>query len=350
MDQVLLVGVLGAAVLAIVLLDKNQRRQTARLTKIEAELAAEKIARLTQQPAPPAIPAQEEEPPEPTRRKRHLALYIGGGVAAVFGSLGARLRSLWNRSPALATTGTVTVVAVASTAAALYLPPNGSSPDTPNVPQPATVSDQPHAKISEIPGRQSGASSKDDDRAARDDTWHKNADASSFTVLRSGAEEPPELSASNETQGPPQNADQPSEPTRPTSPGQSPSGPAPGSNDPSPSPSAPGPIPNDPEPLPPSLAVGNVELADTGKRWCEDVTVELRNTGGSPATSGTVRFGTHILDLFGTDWGTVTQVRSLPAPIPAGGQAEHTWTLCVDAWRVPLGWHIDTLDVAAALN
>ncbi|MET7688552.1 hypothetical protein ABZT06_11305 [Streptomyces sp. NPDC005483] len=91
-------------------------------------------------------------------------------------------------------------------------------------------------------------------------------------------------------------------------------------------------------------------LADTDKRWCEDVTVEFRNTGGSPALSGTVTFGTHILDLFGTNWHTVTQARSLPAPIQAGGEAEHTWTLCVDDWRVPASWHIDTLDVTATLN
>jgi hypothetical protein len=347
--HVLLAGVLGAAVLALVLLHKNQQRQTARLTKIEAEFAAEKIARLTQQLVPPAIPAEEEEPPEPARRKRHLALYIGGGVAAIVSSLGARLRSMWKRSPALATTGTVAVVAVATTAAALCLPSNGTTPDTPNAPQPATVSNPPHAKVSETPGPPSGASLTDDDRAAANDTVHKTTEGSSFKVLRSGAGEPPEPAVSNETERPSQNADQPSQPTRPTTPRPSPSDPGPGASDPGPGPSDPG--PSDPGPVtPPSLTVGPVRLADTEKRWCEDVTVEFRNTGGSPATSGTVTFGTHILDLLGSDWATITQTRALPAPIPAGGEIEHTWTLCVEAWRVPPGWLIHTRDVAAVLN
>ncbi|MFD5542194.1 hypothetical protein ACFWIJ_31330 [Streptomyces sp. NPDC127079] len=80
------------------------------------------------------------------------------------------------------------------------------------------------------------------------------------------------------------------------------------------------------------------------------MTVAFQNAGGSPAPTGTVTFGTYILDVLGIDWHTVTQTRDLPTPIPAGGEAEYTWTLCVDAWRVPLGWHIDTLGVAAALN
>jgi len=93
-----------------------------------------------------------------------------------------------------------------------------------------------------------------------------------------------------------------------------------------------------------------VRLADTEKRWCEDVTVEFRNTGGSPVTAGVVTFGTHIIDLLGTDWKTITQTSELSTPIPPGGTVDRMWTLCVDSWRVPSGWHIDTRDVAAALN
>lgn len=63
-----------------------------------------------------------------------------------------------------------------------------------------------------------------------------------------------------------------------------------------------------------------------------------------------VTFGTHIIDLFGFDWKTIEQTRELPTPIPAGGRVNRTWTLCVDSWRVPAGWHIETRDVAAALN
>ncbi|MGW3445599.1 hypothetical protein [Streptomyces sp. NPDC001076] len=340
MALVLLAGVLGAAVLAIVLLYKNQQRQTARLTKIEAEFAAEKIARLTQQLVPPAIPTEEEEPPEPSRRKRHLALYIGGGVAALLSSLGRRLRSIWKRSPALATTGTVTVVAVASTAAALCLTPNGATSDTPHSPQPATAPNLPRAEPSRTAAPPAGFNSPDDDGTGPNSAPYKSTKISKFT-LTSATGEPPEPAA-GETEHPSQN--QPSTPSGLPTHGTSPSHPGT-----SPSPPGSGPSNSEP-PTPASLSVGNVSLADTEQRWCEDVTVEFHNTGGSPATTGTVTFGTHILDSLGIDWHTVTQTRDLPTPIPADGEAENTWTLCVDSWRVPLGWHIDTLDVTTALN
>ncbi|MER5362788.1 hypothetical protein [Streptomyces sp. NPDC002785] len=80
------------------------------------------------------------------------------------------------------------------------------------------------------------------------------------------------------------------------------------------------------------------------------MTVDIRNTGGTTATSGTLRFGTHILGPLGGDWVTITQTRELPAPVPAGGHVEGTWTLCVDSWRVPMGWHIDTRDVTVTQN
>ncbi|MEU9389525.1 hypothetical protein AB0D86_05915 [Streptomyces sp. NPDC048324] len=80
------------------------------------------------------------------------------------------------------------------------------------------------------------------------------------------------------------------------------------------------------------------------------MTVQFHNGGGSPVTSGVVTFGTHILDAFGGDWKTMTQTRGLSAPVPAGATADRTWTLCVDSWRVPSGWHIDTPNVAATLN
>ncbi|MFD7944020.1 hypothetical protein ACFV5K_13710, partial [Streptomyces sp. NPDC059744] len=37
----------------------------------------------------------------------------------------------------------------------------------------------------------------------------------------------------------------------------------------------------------------------------------------------------------------------LPAPIDAGAARKKTYTVCVDAWRVPLGMHIETRDVTA---
>ncbi|NUR01831.1 MAG: hypothetical protein HOY79_36465 [Streptomyces sp.] len=83
----------------------------------------------------------------------------------------------------------------------------------------------------------------------------------------------------------------------------------------------------------------------TDKRWCEDVTLDFANSGGSAVRSGSVTFGTHIIGALGIDWGTVESTAGLPVPIGAGARKEKTWTVCVDAWRVPLGMHIETRDV-----
>ncbi|MFD8035564.1 hypothetical protein ACFV3F_43975 [Streptomyces sp. NPDC059717] len=117
MEDVLLAGVLGAAVLAIVLLQRTSKKHTQLLAELKAEATAAKIARLAQQQAPISVPAQaEDEDAEPVRRKRHLALYIGGGVAAALASLGKRLRS----APRAVAAGTAVSVAVATTAAAAF--------------------------------------------------------------------------------------------------------------------------------------------------------------------------------------------------------------------------------------
>ncbi|MGW3656020.1 hypothetical protein ACWD6R_10050 [Streptomyces sp. NPDC005151] len=96
------------------------------------------------------------------------------------------------------------------------------------------------------------------------------------------------------------------------------------------------------------LTLGAPERAAADHRWCEKVTVEFRNTGGSPARSGTVTFATHIIGGLGIDWATVETTAPLPAPIDAGAAREKTYTVCVDAWRVPLGMHVETRDITAA--
>lgn len=75
--------------------------------------------------------------------------------------------------------------------------------------------------------------------------------------------------------------------------------------------------------------------------------MEFRNTGGSPVTSGTVTFATHIIGALGIDWATIESAQPLPAPIAAGGLRKQAYTVCVDAWRVPLGMHIETQSVTA---
>ncbi|MGW0121281.1 hypothetical protein [Streptomyces sp. NPDC003327] len=98
------------------------------------------------------------------------------------------------------------------------------------------------------------------------------------------------------------------------------------------------------------LTVSAPTLADGDRRWCERVTVTFRNTGGSPALSGTVTFATHVIGALGLDWGTVTTSQPLPAPIAAGAATTRTYTVCVESWRVPLGTRVDTREVTARLD
>ncbi|MGY0060150.1 hypothetical protein ACWY4P_27010 [Streptomyces sp. LZ34] len=97
---------------------------------------------------------------------------------------------------------------------------------------------------------------------------------------------------------------------------------------------------------PAEVTIGELVRAAADDRWCEKVTVEFRNTGGTPVTSGKITFATHIIDALGIDWATIESTRDLPAPIEAGGKKEKTWEVCVDDWRVPLGMHIETQDAS----
>ncbi|SES39430.1 hypothetical protein SAMN04487983_104848 [Streptomyces sp. yr375] len=97
---------------------------------------------------------------------------------------------------------------------------------------------------------------------------------------------------------------------------------------------------------PADLVVSEPVRAGTDQRWCEDVTLTLHNSGGAAVRSGTIVFGTHVVDALGIDWATRASTAPLPTPIAAGTREVKTWTVCVDAWRVPLGMHIETRDVS----
>ena len=94
------------------------------------------------------------------------------------------------------------------------------------------------------------------------------------------------------------------------------------------------------------LKVGEPVREALEDRWCEKVSVKFRNTGGTPVRSGRVTFGTHVIDGLGIDWATIESKRKLPASIAPGRTVTESWDLCVDAWRVPLGMHIETRDVS----
>ncbi|WP_369390396.1 hypothetical protein AB5J72_24250 [Streptomyces sp. CG1] len=97
---------------------------------------------------------------------------------------------------------------------------------------------------------------------------------------------------------------------------------------------------------PAALSWGRPTTKPADQRWCQKVTVAFRNSGGTAVRSGSVTFGTHIIGLLGIDWGTVDSTAGLPVPIAPGARKSPTWTVCVDAWRVPLGMHIETQDVS----
>lgn len=97
---------------------------------------------------------------------------------------------------------------------------------------------------------------------------------------------------------------------------------------------------------PAKLSVGEPQRKAADDRWCEKVTVTFRNTGESPVRSGTVTFSTHVIGALGVDWATIKSTEKLPAPIGAGERVKKTWPVCVEAWRVPLGMHVETQDVS----
>ncbi|MET9493878.1 hypothetical protein [Streptomyces sp. NPDC006552] len=97
---------------------------------------------------------------------------------------------------------------------------------------------------------------------------------------------------------------------------------------------------------PAALTVSEPVLADAGRRWCQDVTLLLRNSGGSAVRSGTVTFETHVIGALGVDWATLKSAEKLPVPLGAGEEKKKTWTVCVASWRVPLGMHVETRDVS----
>ncbi|MFD0369440.1 hypothetical protein [Streptomyces sp. NPDC127114] len=139
----------------------------------------------------------------------------------------------------------------------------------------------------------------------------------------------------------------------PRTPG-APSGTAPAPGRPAPTTTAPPPPQTTPAPTtnppatPATLTLSAPVLTDTDRRWCENVTVTFRNTGGTAARSGTVSFATHVIGALGIDWGTFTSSQPLPAPIAAGTARTQTYTVCVESWRVPLGMRVDTQKVSAA--
>ncbi|GAA3393253.1 hypothetical protein GCM10017752_33530 [Streptomyces roseoviridis] len=141
---------------------------------------------------------------------------------------------------------------------------------------------------------------------------------------------------------PPRTPERPGDPTGPATPTR------PTTTPPAPRPSTTTPPPATPSPpTPAALTLSAPVLTDTDRRWCENVTVTFRNAGGTAVRSGTVAFATHVIGALGVHWATVHSSQPLPAPLAAGATRTHTYTVCVDSWRVPLGMRVDTRKVTA---
>ncbi|MFE9931772.1 hypothetical protein [Streptomyces sp. NPDC005533] len=132
-------------------------------------------------------------------------------------------------------------------------------------------------------------------------------------------------------------------PNAPDTPG-TPSTPSTGPGGPS---TKPGTTPPAPPTTPAKLTLSAPSRAAAADRWCERVTVTFTNTGTTAARAGTVSFATHIIGALGIDWATITTTQPLPAPLAGGASKTQTYTVCVEAWRVPLGMHVDTRSVTA---
>ncbi|MFG2338148.1 hypothetical protein [Streptomyces yangpuensis] len=140
----------------------------------------------------------------------------------------------------------------------------------------------------------------------------------------------------------------PTSPGTPGAPGTAnPTGPT-GPPSPGGTPGRPGTTPPAPPPATPAqLTLSAPVRSAAADRWCERVAVTFTNTGTTAARSGTVSFATHVIGALGIDWATITTTQPLPAPIAGGASRAQTYTVCLEAWRVPLGMHVDTRKVTA---
>lgn len=122
--DVVLAGVLGAAILAIVLMSRCTARNTRLINELRAELTAQKILTLTANAHLPAAAGAEAEAadPVPVRARGHLALLAGtdeGGTAP-----SARFRGAWNtRCRTLTVTVTAATVLIGGGAAVVFTVP-----------------------------------------------------------------------------------------------------------------------------------------------------------------------------------------------------------------------------------
>ena len=185
--------------------------------------------------------------PQPARRKRHLALFLGSGVAALIATLTAIVREAWRTQPAqlIATAGAVVAAGAAAAILLIASPwdngndrPPSSAPTTAPTPPPA---DTPTPTGSPAPGTPapSVSPSPSTSRPEGNGTAAPSGSGSAqytATAPRSPDVQPPGQTASppsRSTGGPPQGGG-PSSSGRPDPPSATPTGPPPTGEQPPP--------------------------------------------------------------------------------------------------------------------
>ncbi|MGW3735217.1 hypothetical protein [Streptomyces sp. NPDC005148] len=271
MTDVVLAGVLGAVVLAVVLLHKARKRDRAVITQLRAEMAAQQIAALTQ--TGPMLYSTEEtgecEPQEPARRKRHLALYIGGGVAAFIAFTGERARSLWKNHRTATASVTAASLAVAAAGAFALTSSEGTSP-TQAVPG-VTAPGAPDVALEAAPEDASDGTGVDGANGRGGAAYETTQDGrgTSITTGDNDAKSPPGEDAKPETPRPPAPGDEdqaePSDAASPPGDSATTGPPAPPTN----APPAPGtPTPTQEPAAPPTQQPGNEPTKPPTKDDC----------------------------------------------------------------------------------
>lgn len=174
--DIVVAGVLGAAVLAIVLLARCVARNTRLITELRAELTAQKILALTNLPAAAGAEAEATDT-VPVRARGHLALLAGtdeGGPAPR-----ARFRGAWStryRNLTVTLAAATVFIGGGITAVALTIPGVGRDrgETSPSVAPgaPGKKEQQPPAGDCDATASRTGGPDPDDDNLPQHTLWH----------------------------------------------------------------------------------------------------------------------------------------------------------------------------------
>lgn len=94
------------------------------------------------------------------------------------------------------------------------------------------------------------------------------------------------------------------------------------------------------------LTAGIPRTTPGSRPGCADVTVAYDNEGRTPIRSGRIVITMDVVDPLGIAWAPYRASAPLPVPIAAGARPAVTYDLCLAAWRVTPGTHLEAAGVA----